>query len=48
MTITVNAPSQARRSVLDELEAESIHIIREVLAEFENPGLLFPEVKTRW
>ncbi|MGO1727536.1 sulfate adenylyltransferase subunit CysD [Glutamicibacter ardleyensis] len=41
MTITVNAPSHARRSVLDELEAESIHIIREVLAEFENPGLLF-------
>ncbi|RZU61303.1 sulfate adenylyltransferase subunit CysD [Zhihengliuella halotolerans] len=27
--------------VLDALEAESIHIIREVLAEFERPGLLF-------
>jgi len=26
---------------LDQLEAESIHIIREVVAEFENPVLLY-------
>ena len=41
MTITANAPAGTQRSVLDALEAESIHIIREVLAEFEKPGLLF-------
>ena len=41
MTITANAPTGTQRSVLDALEAESIHIIREVLAEFEKPGLLF-------
>ena len=28
-------------SHLKELEAESIHIIREVAAEFENPGMLY-------
>src|SRR5438105_3662110 len=31
----------ARLSHLDALEAESIHIIREVAAEFERPALLF-------
>src|SRR5688572_32363926 len=30
-----------RLSQLDELEAESIHIFREVAAEFEKPVLLF-------
>ncbi|WP_309081312.1 sulfate adenylyltransferase subunit CysD [Zhihengliuella sp.] len=30
-----------RAANLDALESESIHIIREVLAEFERPGLLF-------
>ena len=30
-----------RLSHLDELEAEAIHIIREVVAEFEKPALLF-------
>ena len=29
-------------SHLRELEAESIHIMREVAAEFENPALMFP------
>ncbi len=41
MTVTAPAPAGTQRSVLDALEAESIHIIREVLAEFEKPGLLF-------
>lgn len=31
---------------LGALEAESIHIIREVVAEFDRPALLFPAVKT--
>ena len=31
----------APRSTLDTLESESIHIIREVVAEFERPVLLF-------
>ena len=30
-----------RLSQLDELESESIHIFREVAAEFEHPVLLF-------
>ena len=41
MSLTATAPTGTQRSVLDALEAESIHIIREVLAEFEKPGLLF-------
>lgn len=41
MTITAPVPTSTQRTVLDTLEAESIHIIREVLAEFEKPGLLF-------
>ena len=32
---------QMQLSHLDALEAESVHIIREVAAEFERPGLLF-------
>ena len=31
----------ASRSQLDDLEAESIHVMREVAAEFERPALLF-------
>src|SRR6478609_9571123 len=31
----------ARLSSLDTLESEAIHIIREVVAEFEKPALLF-------
>ncbi|GAB3619443.1 sulfate adenylyltransferase subunit CysD [Glutamicibacter sp. PS] len=41
MTAQTLAPTRAERSVLDALEAESIHIIREVLAEHEKPALLF-------
>jgi len=33
-------------SNLRELEAESIHIIREVAAEFENPVISIPSEKT--
>lgn len=35
------APAPERLGVLDTLEAESIHIIREVVAEFERPAMLF-------
>ena len=35
------APALERLGVLDTLEAESIHIIREVVAEFERPAMLF-------
>jgi sulfate adenylyltransferase subunit 2 (EC 2.7.7.4) len=31
---------------LKQLEAESIHIIREVAAEFDNPVMLYSVVKT--
>jgi sulfate adenylyltransferase subunit 2 len=45
MTLThpYDAPSPApdRLGVLDTLEAESVHIIREVVAEFERPAMLF-------
>jgi sulfate adenylyltransferase subunit 2 len=34
-------PASVELSDLDTLEAESIHIIREVVAEFENPVMLF-------
>ncbi|WP_369045187.1 sulfate adenylyltransferase subunit CysD [Sinomonas sp. P10A9] len=38
----VPAPAQAASlPLLDALEAESIHIIREVVAEFERPAMLF-------
>ena len=33
-------------SHLKELEAESIHIIREVAAEFENPVMLYRSART--
>ena len=35
------ALSSKRLSHLEQLEAESIHIIREVVAEFENPAMLY-------
>jgi sulfate adenylyltransferase subunit 2 len=38
---TSNLPRLYELSHLRELEAESIHIFREVVAEFERPGLLF-------
>lgn len=34
-------PTTAPRQVLDALEAESIHILREVVAEFDRPAMLF-------
>ena len=34
-------PEAARLSSLDVLESESIHILREVVAEFERPAMLF-------
>jgi len=37
----MNAPNQSRLSHLRQLEAESIHIIREVAAEFENPVMMY-------
>jgi sulfate adenylyltransferase subunit 2 len=37
----MNAPMTTQLSHLDELESESIHIFREVAAEFERPVLLF-------
>ena len=33
--------SRYRLSHLDQLEAESVHIIREVVAEFDNPVMLY-------
>lgn len=36
-----SAPGTKRLSSLDALESEAIHIIREVVAEFERPALLF-------
>ena len=41
MTIDTTAAPATRLSALDQLEAEAIHIIREVVAEFERPVLLF-------
>jgi sulfate adenylyltransferase subunit 2 len=40
-SIAMNAPNQSRLSHLRQLEAESIHIIREVAAEFENPVMMY-------
>jgi sulfate adenylyltransferase subunit 2 len=37
----MNTPMSTQLSHLDELESESIHIFREVAAEFERPVLLF-------
>ncbi|WP_298693825.1 phosphoadenosine phosphosulfate reductase family protein, partial [uncultured Sulfuricurvum sp.] len=33
--------SQERKTHLKLLEAESIHIMREVIAEFDNPAMLY-------
>ena len=33
--------SKKRLTHLKKLEAESIHIMREVIAEFDNPGMLY-------
>ncbi|MFC6356184.1 sulfate adenylyltransferase subunit CysD [Luethyella okanaganae] len=41
MTTETTTTRRNRLSVLDVLESESIHIIREVVAEFERPVLLF-------
>ncbi len=41
MTITTTRATGATGGILDALESESIHIIREVVAEFERPVLLF-------
>ncbi len=38
---TVAAPSRARLTHLQRLEAESIHIFRETVAETENPVMLY-------
>ncbi|KAE9679051.1 phosphoadenosine phosphosulfate reductase family protein, partial [Enterobacteriaceae bacterium TzEc077] len=37
--------TESRLTHLKQLEAESIHIIREVAAEFENPVMLYSIVK---
>ena len=39
--------TESRLTHLKQLEAESIHIIREVAAEFENPVMLTQLVKPR-
>ena len=36
-----HAASTYRRSHLDQLESEAIHVMREVAAQFERPALLF-------
>src|SRR5512142_281614 len=41
MTLTSHRPGEYRLSQLEVLEAESIHIFREVAAELERPVLLF-------
>ena len=41
MTLTVSSRADLDRSWLTDLEDESIHIIREVVGQFERPGLLF-------
>ena len=40
-TLVTDAAASTRLSSLDTLESEAIHIIREVVAEFEKPALLF-------
>lgn len=35
------APEQKRLTHLKKLEAEAIHIMREVVAEFDNPAMLY-------
>ena len=39
--------SDYKLSHLQELEAESIHIIREVAAEFENPAAVLSQLHLR-
>lgn len=39
--MTTIAPEQARLTHLQQLEAESIHIMREVVAQFENPVMMY-------
>ena len=41
MTLSSTAPGEYRLSQLDTLEAEAIHVFREVAAELERPVLLF-------
>ena len=41
MSAVISQPGQSQPSHLDQLEAESIHILREVAAEFRNPVLLY-------
>ena len=41
MSAVISQPGQSQPSHLDRLEAESIHILREVAAEFRNPVLLY-------
>src|SRR6202161_4552036 len=41
MTPTVDAPALARLDHLKMLEAESIHVMREVVAEFQRPVMLY-------
>nr|WP_258046189.1 sulfate adenylyltransferase subunit CysD [Leifsonia shinshuensis] len=41
MSAVLSATPAASLDLIDQLEAESIHIIREVVAEFERPVLLF-------
>ena len=40
-TDTTNPPSTGQLTHLDRLEAESIHIMREVMAHAENPVMLY-------
>ncbi|MGH3854178.1 MAG: phosphoadenosine phosphosulfate reductase family protein, partial [Pseudonocardiaceae bacterium] len=41
MTVTIEAPSTVEIDHLAALESEAVHIIREVIAEFDRPVLLF-------
>jgi sulfate adenylyltransferase subunit 2 len=41
VTLTTSSPVDLDRSWLTDLEDESIHILREVVGQFERPGLLF-------
>ena len=41
MSVTDTLATSSQLDTLDVLEAEAIHIIREVVAEFERPVLLF-------
>jgi 3'-phosphoadenosine 5'-phosphosulfate sulfotransferase (PAPS reductase)/FAD synthetase len=40
-TVTADAVLERRLTHLEQLEAESIHIIREVAAEFQNPVMMY-------